>query len=204
MVANTVSGNIDFDEGRALAVAEVMRLAYMRGLVQIKGGNVSFIDRFRELIYITPSGVPKYSLKPSDIAVVTVNGERVKGAPSVEYLMHLNIYKTVEEANAIVHAHPPYTLAAVEAGLKLDLNMLSEALVKIKCYTIVPELKPGSRELALTVARALKESGCNTAVLRRHGVVAYSNQDPFDALDTIESLEDLAKIHLLKQLRLQI
>ena len=191
--------DIYFDEGRAIAVAEVMRLAYMRGLVQVKGGNVSFIDRPRGFIYITPSGVPKHSLKPSDIAVITVDGERVRGVPSIEYLMHLHIYKAIEEANAIVHVHPPYTLAAVEAGLKLDLEVLTEASLKIKCYVVVPKLKPGSQELALTVARTLKETGCNTAILKRHGIVVYSNQDPYDALDTVESLEDLAKIHLLKR-----
>jgi L-fuculose-phosphate aldolase len=194
-----VEGGHPFDESRALAVAEVMRLAYMRGLVQVKGGNVSFIDRLRGLVYITPTGAPKHSLKPSDIAVVTVDGERIKGLPSIEYLMHLHIYKAVEEANAIVHVHPPYTLAAVEAGLKLDLEVLTEASLKIKCYAIVPKLKPGSEELAITVARTLKETGCNTAILRGHGVVAYSNQDPYDALDTVESLEDLAKIHLLRR-----
>ncbi len=197
-----MEGSFNFDESKALAVAEVMKLAYMRGLVQVKGGNVSFVDRLRGLVYITPSGVPKYSLKPGDIAVVTMDGVRVKGTPSIEYLMHLSIYKAVEEANAIVHAHPPYTLAAVEAGLKLDLEVLMEASLKIKCYVIIPQLKPGSQELALTVARTLRDSGCNTAILRRHGVVVYSSQDPFDALDTMESLEDLAKIHLLKHQKL--
>ena len=189
-----------FNVDRASAVVEVMRLAYMRGLVQVKGGNVSFIDESREFIYITPSGVPKYSLKPEDIAVISIDGVRVRGNPSIEYLMHLNIYKFIDKAKAVVHVHPPYTLSAIEANLKLDLELLLEASTKIKCYTVIPQLKPGSQELALAVAKTLKDTGCNTAVLRRHGVVAYSNLDPFDALDIVESLEDLAKIHILRQL----
>lgn len=191
---------MDVDESKALVVAEVMKLAYMRGLTQIKGGNVSFLDRSRGLIYITPSGIPKHSLRSEDIAVMTIDGVRVRGAPSIEYMLHLNIYKNIGDATSVVHVHPPYTLAIVESGLKLDLDMLSEARIKIKCYTTIPPMKPGSIELALTVARILKDTGCNVAILEKHGVVAYSNLDPFDALDTIESLEDLAKITFTKSI----
>lgn len=185
------------DVDRALVVAEVMRLAYLRGLTQIKGGNVSFIDRASNLVYITPSGVPKYSLKPEDIAIVTLEGERVRGNPSIEYMMHIQIYKHIVEAQAVVHVHPPYTLALTKSKTSIELEHLSEAKLKIKCYTIIPPLRPGSQELALAVAKTLKDTGCNVAILENHGVVAYSHLDPFDALDTLESLEDLAKIILL-------
>jgi len=193
-----VSG-VELDEARASAVVEVMRLAYLRGLTQVKGGNVSFADRARGVIYITPSGVPKYSLKPGDVAIVTFEGERVRGVPSVEFMMHLQIYRRIGESQAIVHVHPPYTLALVGSGIQLELGYLSEAKLKVRCYTRVPPLKPGSLELAEATAKALAETGCNVAILDDHGVVAYSPLDPFDALDTVESIEDLAKIVALRR-----
>ncbi|MFN4046150.1 MAG: class II aldolase/adducin family protein, partial [Acidilobaceae archaeon] len=52
--------------------------------------------------------------------------------------------------------------------------------------------------LAESTARKMRETGCNIAILERHGVVAYSASDIYDALDTIEALEDLAKIIIAK------
>ncbi|MEM0365960.1 MAG: class II aldolase/adducin family protein [Acidilobaceae archaeon] len=195
-------------EEKATIVADTIRLLYLRGLTQIKGGNVSFIDRSNGLIYITPSKLPKHNIKPEDIAVIDINSRILRGNPSIEYMMHLEIYKSIDEAQAVVHAHPPYTLSAIEAKLNLDTSILMEAKYKIKCITIVPPLEPGSRDLAVATAKALAESKCNIAILYRHGIIAYSSIDPYDALDTIEALEDLAKITItiynLKSLMLRV
>ncbi len=179
-------------------LADVLKLLYMRGLVQVKGGNASIIDRARGLIYITPSGTPKHTVKPEEIAVIDLEGNTINGSPSSEHMLHSQIYKAIREAKAIVHAHPPHTLALVEAGINIDANLLAEAHHKIKCIAKIPPIKPGTLELAETTARKMKETNCNIAILERHGVVAYSTNDIYDALDTVEALEDLAKIILAK------
>lgn len=179
-------------------LADALRLLYMRGLVQVKGGNASIVDRDRGLIYITPSGTPKHTVKPEDIAVVDLDGNTISGYPSSEHLLHSHIYKAIREAKAIVHAHPPHVLALVEAGINIDTSLLAEAHHKIKCLAKIPPIKPGTLELAESTARKMRETGCNIAILERHGVVAYSASDIYDALDTIEALEDLAKIIIAK------
>lgn len=174
-------------------LASVMRLLYSRGLVQVRGGNASIVDRDRGLIYITPTGKPRHLVTPEDIAVITMDGRVVSGSPSSEWRLHAAIYKEVGEASAIVHAHPPHVIAAGEVG-GLDLSLTTEASYSISCITLVPPLPPGTWDLAATTAKMLREQGCNAAILRRHGVVAYSSVSIYHALDMVEALEDLARI----------
>ncbi len=176
-------------------LADVMRLLYTRGLVQVKGGNASIIDRDRDTIYITPSGHPRHLLEAEHIAAIDLQGNTLYGNPSSEWRLHLAIYKRIPEVMSIVHAHPPYTIALGELG-GADLSLTTEASYRITCISIIPPLKPGTWELAEETAKTLKTQGCNTAILRRHGVVAYSSKDPYHALDAIEALEDLAKIQI--------
>ncbi len=185
------------DEKISRQIADVMRLLYSRGLVQVKGGNVSFFDRREGLVYITPTGVPRHVIREDDIAIMSLDGRTLVGTPSSEYRLHVSIYRDVEGSIAVVHAHPPSLIALYEAGLRLDVGVLSEASIRVGCVAEVPPITPGTQELADAVVNALKAGGCRAAVLRRHGVAVYSNVDAYDALDAVEALEDAARIILM-------
>ena len=189
------------NERLARQVADVMRLLYQRGLVQVKGGNVSVFDRSEGIIYISPTGVPRHTVGVDDVAVMTLDGRTLLGTPSSEFRLHLAIYREIEGSAAVVHAHPPNLIALYEAGLSLEVGVLTEALIRVGCVTDVPPITPGTQELADEVARALKASGCRAAVLRRHGVAVYSTTDVYEALDAVEALEDAAKVILTSRLR---
>ncbi|MGC9071260.1 MAG: class II aldolase/adducin family protein [Acidilobus sp.] len=188
-----------FNEQIARQVADVARLLYSRGLTQVKGGNVSVYDRSEGLVYITPTGVPRHLIKEEDIAIMRIDGTTVVGTPSSEYRLHLSIYRDLQNSIAVVHAHPADLIALYEAGLTLDIGKLMEAAIRVGCVTDVPALPPGTEEIAAAAAEALRSSGCRAAVLRRHGVVAYSEKDAYEALDAVESLADAARITLLSR-----
>lgn len=175
-------------------VADVARLLYQRGLVQVKGGNVSVIDRSSGLVYITPTGVPRHQIKADDIAVMTLDGNVIVGTPSSEFRMHLGIYSSIPSAVGVVHAHPSKVIALYELGSRLDLSITTEAKARVNCVSEVPYIKPGTQELAAAVSDALKQ--CQAAALRGHGIVAYSSRDIYEALDIVEALSDLAEIQL--------
>jgi len=183
----------DVREDLALA----MRLAYSRGLINIKGGNASI--RNGEGFWITPSQVPKNMLKPKDMVYVRLNGVwEGRLRPSVEYRMHLMIYRELRDVVAVMHTHNPHTLALYELGLALEPSRYVEAYPLGKCVAVVPKLPAGSEELASYVVKAVKE--CGVAVLLTHGAVATSNEDIFSALDKLEVLEDLSRVELVKAL----
>ena len=64
-----------------------------RGLVTYTWGNVSGIDRDAGLFVIKPSGVEYDSLRPEDMVVMDLEGNRVEGTlrPSSDTPTHLEL-----------------------------------------------------------------------------------------------------------------
>ena len=118
--------------------------------------------------------------------------------PSMEYRMHLMIYRESNDVKTIIHTHNPYTLALYESGLALDPTKYIEAYSIGECIAVVPKLPAGSEELAKSVADAIRR--CKVAVMLGHGAVAVSKGDVFSALDALEALEDISKVELFKAL----
>ena len=185
---------MDEDEAKNQLV-DVMRILHERGLINIKGGNASI--KIGNYFLITPSGVPKHRLKPNQIVKVYINGRwEGKMKPSIEYIMHLEIYKRRTDINAIIHSHNPFTIIATELGIELNPNEYVETRYAIgECIKYVEPLPPGTIELAKKISEALED--CNVCILRKHGVVAIGN-DIYKVLDIVEALEDLAKMNIVK------
>lgn len=89
-----------------------------RGLVTYTWGNVSGIDRKKGLFVIKPSGVPYEKLKPSDMVVINLDGEKIEGIlnPSSDTPTHLELYKAFEELGGVVHTHSPWATSWAQAG----------------------------------------------------------------------------------------
>ncbi len=177
------------------SVAEVLKAMYKRGLVQVKGGNVSVYSG--GLVYISPSGVPRHKLEWSDVAVMDLEGGIFRGRPSSEWRMHVAIYRKLgsKGVSAVVHAHPKTVLALDAIGVEPEVNLLAEAKIRLGCVARVPFITPGTWDLAEAVAQALNASGCRAVIMERHGAVTVSS-GLWDAVDAMESLEDLAWIAL--------
>ncbi len=89
-----------------------------RVLVTYTWGNVSGIDREKGLFVIKPSGVDYDKLKPEDLVVMDLNGNKVEGElnPSSDTKTHLVLYNNFPNIGGIVHTHSPYAVAWAQAG----------------------------------------------------------------------------------------
>ena len=89
-----------------------------RGLVTYTWGNVSGIDREQGLFVIKPSGVEYDELKPTDMVVMDLAGNKVEGDlnPSSDTKTHLVLYNTFPGIGGIVHTHSPHAVAWAQAG----------------------------------------------------------------------------------------
>ena len=89
-----------------------------RGLITYTWGNVSGIDRESGLFVIKPSGVDYDELKPEDMVVMDLNGNKVEGDynPSSDTPTHLELYKAFPEVGGIVHTHSPWATSWAQAG----------------------------------------------------------------------------------------
>lgn len=88
------------------------------GLVTFTWGNVSAIDRESGLFVIKPSGVDYDKLKPEDMVVMNLNGEKVEGRynPSSDTATHLELYKAFPQIGGVVHTHSTYATSWAQAG----------------------------------------------------------------------------------------
>ena len=91
------------------------------GLVIFTWGNVSAIDREKELVVIKPSGVSYDDMKAEDMVVIDMDGNVVEGKlkPSSDSATHLVLYKAFPNIGGIVHTHSTYATAWAQAGIDL-------------------------------------------------------------------------------------
>lgn len=89
-----------------------------RGLVTYTWGNVSGIDRESGLFVIKPSGVEYDEMRPEDLVVLDLNGNKVEGKlnPSSDTKTHIELYKAFPELGGIVHTHSTHAVAWAQAG----------------------------------------------------------------------------------------
>jgi len=90
-------------------------------LVTFTWGNVSAIDREKGLFVIKPSGVDYAKMRPEDMVVMDLDGNKVEGSmnPSSDTPTHLELYKAFKEIGGIVHTHSPYATGWAQAGRDL-------------------------------------------------------------------------------------
>lgn len=91
------------------------------GLVIFTWGNVSAIDREKNLVVIKPSRVSYDNMKSDDMVVVDMEGKVLEGKykPSSDTSTHLELYKAFPEIGGVVHTHSTYATAWAQSGLDI-------------------------------------------------------------------------------------
>ena len=102
-------------------VLEANLLLPKYNLVTFTWGNVSQIDRDRQLVAIKPSGVSYESMTIEDIVIVDLEGNIIEGnfKPSSDTPTHLELYKAFPECGGIVHTHSKWATSFAQAGMPI-------------------------------------------------------------------------------------
>jgi L-fuculose-phosphate aldolase len=169
---------------------DILKILYQKNLIGGYGGNVSI--RENDKILITPSQVNKGLLKIEDLVIVDIDGVIIDGKrkPSSEILMHLEIYKNRDDVKAIIHSHPPYSVAICISETDFLNGILPETTIYLGRIGFVKYIKPGTIELAKSVSESLREG--DATFMENHGVVVVG-KNIVDALSKIEILEEISK-----------
>ena len=171
-------------------IIQSMKSLHERGLMTGVGGNASVRLMGLEELWITPSGLYKPELKPSDLVKIDLEGKILAGVfkPSMEWYFHTAIYKKRADINAVLHTHSPYTTGLALSNVKLRPITL-EAATMLADVPILPFRYPGTEELGEQVGEAIL--GKRAVILQNHGVIA-AGFDLIEALSTIEILEEVS------------
>lgn len=99
-------------------VYEANMLLPKYNLVTFTWGNVSGIDRASGYVVIKPSGVEYDTMKPEDMVVVDLEGNRIEGDlnPSSDTPTHIELYKAFPNIKGIVHTHSRWATTFAQSG----------------------------------------------------------------------------------------
>lgn len=169
----------------------VMQRIYERVLTTTSGGNLSIIDEEGD-IWITPTGVDKGLLKPSDIVCVKKDGTIIGNhKPSSEYPFHLAIYEERPDIKAIVHAHPPGMVAFSIVRKTPDTRILPQTRFLCGEIGYASYALPGTEALGRSIAVEFKK-GVSVVIMENHGTV-IGGRNISDAYQKFESMELTAR-----------
>src|SRR5438309_8074806 len=169
-------------------ICEIGRRLYNKGFAAANDGNITIRLNEREVL-CTPTMVSKGYMRPEDICKVDYEGKQLAGTKkrTSEVLLHLSVYKTRPDVQAVVHCHPPHATAFAVAREPIPKCILPEVEVFLGEVPMAVYETPGGQKFADTIVPYVKE--CNTIILANHGTVtfgptlenAYVNSEIIDA-----------------------
>lgn len=175
-------------------------------LVTFTWGNVSAIDREKQLIVIKPSGVEYDGMVADDMVVVNMQGEVVEGnyKPSSDTATHIELYKSFLNIGAIVHTHSSWATSWAQAGRSIPCYGTTHAdymYGAIPCVRNLTkeEINEGyEKNTGVLIAEYFRDKDYEAmpAVLcKNHGPFTWG-KDAFDAVHNAVVLEEVAKMAL--------
>ena len=187
-------------------VYEANMLLPKYGLVTFTWGNVSAIDRETGYFVIKPSGVDYEIMKPEDMVVMDLEGNRVEGRykPSSDTPTHLELYKAFPEIGGIVHTHLPMQRAGHRPE---EVFPVMVRLMRINFYGEIPCVRCLTKEeinsayeentghlIVSEFKRMKKDVMAVPAVLcKNHGPFSWG-KDAKEAVHNAVVLEEVAKM----------
>jgi L-fuculose-phosphate aldolase len=175
------------------------RMLHERGFVAAMDGNLS-VRLPGDRVLVTPTCLSKGSMRPADMVIVDLDGERVAGRRNVtsEIGMHLLIYRMRPDVEAIVHAHPPTATGFAAAGMALTEPLVCEVVMGLGCIPLARYGTPGTSELAQTLEPYVPNY--DAILMSNHGVVSYGDtlEHAYMKMETVEHFAQIALVtHLL-------
>ncbi|WP_286905985.1 class II aldolase/adducin family protein [Clostridium sp. UBA1652] len=179
-------------------VVKIAKEADQSGLCKHKSGNFSIRDKETGYVVVTPAAVDRAELTYHDICVVDLDANVIEAVtdlkPTSELLMHLEIYKTREDVEAVVHTHSRIatSFAVVNKPIPAIIYECATLGLKDAMIPVAPYGRPGTRELSNSVIEPIKRSDC--ILLEAHGTVAVDSV-PKNALLKAHYIEELAEVY---------
>lgn len=179
-------------------VARFMRRLYNKDLTTTSGGNIS-LKVSEDFIVITPSATDKGRMTWKDVGIMSILGENITPdlKPSIEFAMHLGIYRKNKDVSAVVHAHPVNASAFTAMKLEIDTTLTAEAKAICGTPRFVEYAVMGSPELAELVSENAIDA--DVLLLENHGILT-TGTDLLKAFDKLEVLENAARMTLIVKL----
>lgn len=183
-------------------------------LVVLTWGNVSEIDREKQVIAIKPSGVSYENMEEDNIVICDLEGNLISGKlkPSSDLKTHVYLYNKFKNIGGIVHTHSKWATSWAQAGediLSLGTTHADYFYGSIPCTRDMSE-KEIKGEYELETGKVIVETFENrnidpveipSVLVKGHGPFTWG-KDAFDAVNNALVLEECAMMaYVSRQLK---
>jgi L-fuculose-phosphate aldolase len=166
---------------------------YAKGLIAAGDGNLSVrVDVGRWMV--TASGTHKGFLTDDDVLEVDAGGRLTPTSaaepggrrPSSEWSLHASCYAERPDCGAVVHAHPPTTIALALAGVSMEDPVLSEAALTLGRVPVAPYVTPTTEAVGEILRPFVRTA--NAVILAHHGAVCLGRtlDEAWRRMETLE------------------
>jgi L-fuculose-phosphate aldolase len=160
------------DHDKRQAIIDACRRMNTLGINQGTSGNISL--RHGDGFLITPTSVPYEAMTPDQIVFMEMNGTHAGNQrPSSEWRFHLDIMRSRNEVEAVLHAHPTYCTILAIMGLEIPPIHYMIAVVGGDSIRCSPYATYGTPELSQHALTALE--GRFACLLGHHGLIAIGS-----------------------------
>jgi ribulose-5-phosphate 4-epimerase/fuculose-1-phosphate aldolase len=180
-------------------VCTIAKRAQRDGLCKHKSGNFSARDPETGLIAVSPTSLDRELMSPRDIVIMDLDAavhENESGLrPTSEVQMHIDLYKARPDIRAVVHTHSAYATALAVLNRPIPAIVFEVATLGLTQARIpvAPYFRPGTPDLARSVAEAAHEADC--VLLEKHGAVAVDERNIYEAFLKAAYIEELAELY---------
>ena len=178
-------------------ICEYGQSLFQRGLSYGSSGNISI--RLDDGFLFSPTNSCLGILSPERLSKLDRSGQLISGdPPTKEQPLHLAMYETRSDVNAIIHLHSTYSVALSCLNHPKPDEILPAItpyfIMKIGRLALLPYFPPGSIELSDAIRK----------VSRTHRVILLANHGPViadsslsGAVNAMEELEETAKLFFI-------
>lgn len=178
-----------------------------QGLVIYTWGNVSGIDRGRNLVVIKPSGVAYHELTPDKMVVLNLEGKVVEGSmrPSSDAPTHLELYRQFSKIGGVVHTHSTWATVWAQAARGIPCRGTTHADYFYGEIPATRALNPTevANDYELNTGKVIVErfasldpSQMPAVLVAEHGPFTWGN-DAYEAVHNSVVLEQVAHMAFL-------
>ncbi len=170
----------------------IAHLTYERKLLVALDGNLSALLPSGDVL-CTRAGCHKGFLTDDDLIVVDRKGNKLRGSgrPTSEIYMHLACYDERPDCRAVVHTHPPISIAFTIAGQTMARCVLPEVVLTLGSVPTVEYETTGTQSLADKIRPYVRNH--DAILMDRHGAVCLGTS-LFEAFCRLEIMEHTALI----------
>lgn len=181
-----------------------------RGLVTYTWGNVSGIDREKGLVVIKPSGVDYETMRPEDMVVLDLDGNKVEGdlKPSSDTATHLELYRAFPEIGGVVHTHSTMATAWAQAGRSIPCYGTTHAdyfYGEIPCArNLTPEeieegYEKNTGKVIIETFKGKNPVYVPGVLCKNHGPFSWG-KNPQEAVHNAVVMEEVAKMNFITEM----